>query len=174
VPAHPCECGRRPTPGQWGRYCGLLAPEDLRDSLETSTGTPAFFTTAPSGASEPQRMVMPPVGAMACLEARTRTPSGSGGAMSARFSAIVLPVTVRQSPCSRPASSKARGESAGCTSHRSAPLSAPVADAAGCPPIRASDLLAMARGRIGRAPPRKPWAASLAPHSRAAPYQGHG
>ena len=35
-------------------------------------------------------------------------PSGSGGAISARFSAIVLPVTVSASPCSRPASSSAR------------------------------------------------------------------
>ena len=39
--------------------------------------------------------------------ARSTLPSRSGGLMSARFSAIVLPVTVRQSPCSRPASSSA-------------------------------------------------------------------
>ena len=36
--------------------------------------------------------------------AGTTSPSGSGGSRSARFSAIVLPVTVTQSPCSRPAS----------------------------------------------------------------------
>ena len=34
-------------------------------------------------------------------------PSMSGGAMSARFSAMVLPVTVRQSPFISPASSRA-------------------------------------------------------------------
>ncbi len=33
-------------------------------------------------------------------------PSGAGGSMAARFSATVFPVTVRQSPCSRPASSR--------------------------------------------------------------------
>ena len=52
-------------------------------------------------------MVMPPVGWIGLLSARTMVPSMSGGAMSARFSAMVLPVTVRQSPCIRPASSRA-------------------------------------------------------------------
>ena len=68
---------------------------------------PALFTTAPSGASEPCRIVIPPVGWIGLYSARTMMPSTSGGAMSARFSAIVLPVTVRQSPCSSPASSRA-------------------------------------------------------------------
>ncbi len=36
----------------------------------------------------------------------TTRPSGPGGASASRFSAIVLPVTVRQSPCSSPASSR--------------------------------------------------------------------
>ena len=52
-------------------------------------------------------MVIPPVGWIGLSSARTMVPSTSGGAMSARFSAIVLPVTVRQSPCSSPASSRA-------------------------------------------------------------------
>ena len=73
----------------------------------TEVSKPALFTTAPSGASEPCRMVIPPVGWIGLLSARTITPSTSGGAISARFSAIVFPVTVRQSPCSRPASSSA-------------------------------------------------------------------
>ena len=47
-------------------------------------------------------MVIPPVGWIGLSSARTMTPSTSGGAMSARFSAIVLPVTVRQSPCMQP------------------------------------------------------------------------
>ena len=51
---------------------------------------------------------MPPVAWIGSPIARTTLPSTSGGAMWARFSAIVLPVTVRQSPCSRPASSRAR------------------------------------------------------------------
>ncbi len=50
---------------------------------------------------------MPPVGWIGLVIARSTLPSGSGGAMCARFSAIVWPVTVRQSPCIRPASSSA-------------------------------------------------------------------
>ena len=38
---------------------------------------------------------MPPVGWIGLFSARSTLPSGSGGAMSARFSAMVLPVTVR-------------------------------------------------------------------------------
>src|SRR5690606_2356598 len=74
----------------------------------TVVSNPALFTTAPSGASEPDRMVIPPVGCIGSDSARTMVPSTSGGLMSARFSATVRPVTVRQSPCSRPASSSAR------------------------------------------------------------------
>ena len=73
----------------------------------TDSSKPADFTTAPSGASDPLRMVMPPVAWMGFASSRMMLPSTSGGAMSARFSAIVRPVTVRQSPCSRPASSSA-------------------------------------------------------------------
>ncbi len=50
---------------------------------------------------------MPPVGWIGLSSARSTLPSGSGGAMWARFCAMVSPVTVRQSPCSRPASSSA-------------------------------------------------------------------
>ncbi|WP_163733499.1 hypothetical protein [Mycobacterium gallinarum] len=73
----------------------------------TSESKPADLTTAPSGASDPCRIVMPPVGWIGLFIARNTLPSGSGGSMWARFSAMVSPVTVRQSPCSRPASSSA-------------------------------------------------------------------
>ena len=75
--------------------------------VKTSESNPADLTTAPSGASEPVRMVIPPVLWIGSLSARSTLPSGSGGLMPARFSAMVLPVTVRQSPWSRPASSSA-------------------------------------------------------------------
>ena len=74
---------------------------------KTSTSIPAFFTTAPSGASEPPRIVMPPPLLIGFFVARRISPSGSGGEIVARFSAMVLPVTVRQSPCKRPASRSA-------------------------------------------------------------------
>ena len=48
---------------------------------------------------------MPPSGGSGSANGWTTVPSGAGGARSARFSAIVLPVTVMQSPCSSPASS---------------------------------------------------------------------
>ena len=41
------------------------------------------------------------------MECKT-SPSASNGVSSARFSAIVFPVTVRQSPCKKPASRSAR------------------------------------------------------------------
>ena len=75
---------------------------------KTSESKPADLTTAPSGASDPRRIVMPPVGWIGSDIARSTLPSGSGGAMPARFSATVRPVTVRQSPWSNPASSSAR------------------------------------------------------------------
>ena len=73
----------------------------------TSESNPADLTTAPSGASDPCRMVIPPVGWIGLDSARRTLPSGSGGSMWARFSAMVFPVTVRQSPCRSPASSSA-------------------------------------------------------------------
>ncbi|CPU64541.1 Uncharacterised protein [Mycobacteroides abscessus] len=73
----------------------------------TSSSNPADFTTAPSGASDPCRIVMPPVWWIGSSRARRILPSGSGGSISARFSATVRPVTVSASPCSRPASSRA-------------------------------------------------------------------
>ncbi len=46
---------------------------------KTSESKPADFTTAPSGASEPLRMVMPPVRWIGVDIARTTLPSTSGG-----------------------------------------------------------------------------------------------
>jgi len=66
---------------------------------------PATLTTEPLGASEPVSYAMPPRSWMGFRSACTTVPSGGGGARAARFSAIVLPVTVRQSPWRRPASS---------------------------------------------------------------------
>ena len=73
----------------------------------TVPSKPADFTTAPSGASEPCRIVSPPVAWIGEVSSRMTPPSTAGGSMSARFSASVLPVTVRQSPCISPASSSA-------------------------------------------------------------------
>jgi hypothetical protein len=53
-------------------------------------------------------MVRPPVRWIGSFIAWMIAPSGSGGAISARFSAMVFPVTVSTSPCSSPASSRAR------------------------------------------------------------------
>ncbi len=72
---------------------------------KTDSSKPADFTTAPSGASEPVRMVSPPVLWIGVDIWRMTLPSMWGGLSSSRFSAIVLPVTVRQSPLKRPASS---------------------------------------------------------------------
>ncbi len=69
---------------------------------------PATLTTAPLGASEPVSTAMPPMAWMGRSSGWITSPSGAGGSMSARFSAMVRPVTVRQSPCSRPASSRWR------------------------------------------------------------------
>ena len=69
---------------------------------------PATFTTAPFGASDPFSTAMPPTAWIGFDSGWMTLPSGSGGSMSARFSAMVLPVTVRQSPWSRPASSRWR------------------------------------------------------------------
>ena len=86
----------------------LRSPSNTRAvPSKTSASKPADFTTAPSGASEPCRIVMPPVLWIGVLIARMISPSGSGGVMSARFSASVLPVTVSASPCRSPASSSA-------------------------------------------------------------------
>ena len=69
---------------------------------------PATFTTLPFGASDPRRIAMPPCAWIGSPSGCTTSPSGAGGSRASRFSAIVLPVTVRQSPCSRPASSSSR------------------------------------------------------------------
>ena len=83
-----------------------LTVEDARACRRsTSSSMPATFTTAPLGASEPRRIAMPPCAWIGWSSGYTTRPSGAGGSRSARFSAIVLPVTVRQSPWSRPASS---------------------------------------------------------------------
>ncbi len=74
---------------------------------KTAASKPADLTTAPRGASEPCRMVMPPVGWIGSASLRMTSPSAAGACRSARFSAMVRPVTVSGSPCSRPASSRA-------------------------------------------------------------------
>ena len=73
----------------------------------TSRSKPAVFTTAPSGARVPRRMAIPPLWCSGLSSVRITSPSTGMMFMSARFSASVLPVTVRASPCSRPASSRA-------------------------------------------------------------------
>ncbi len=50
----------------------------------------------------------PPSAWMGSASGWTTSPSGAGGSSAARFSATVRPVTVRQSPCSSPASSSSR------------------------------------------------------------------
>src|SRR5215204_1507864 len=75
---------------------------------KTVASKPAVLTTAPSGESEPRTTVSPPVRWIGSSSERMIFPSGSGGVIVVRFSAIVLPVTVRHSPCSRPASRRAR------------------------------------------------------------------
>ena len=50
---------------------------------------------------------MPPLGCIASSMVRMTLPSTGSGSSAARFSARVLPVTVRVSPCSRPSSSRA-------------------------------------------------------------------
>ena len=69
---------------------------------------PATFTTAPFGASEPLSTAMPPTAWSGSASGWITSPSGAGGSSSARFSATVRPVTVRQSPCSSPASRRWR------------------------------------------------------------------
>mmetsp|Transcript_43205 Transcript_43205/g.92018 ORF Transcript_43205/g.92018 Transcript_43205/m.92018 type:complete len:209 (-) Transcript_43205:1238-1864(-) len=60
---------------------------------------PVIFPTAPSGARLPWRMAMCPVALTGFSNVpMTSCPAFRPGS-SARFSAIVLPVTVRQSPC---------------------------------------------------------------------------
>ena len=58
---------------------------------------PATLTIAPSGASEPQRPTTPPVGESG-LETGRMTSWSSRQTTSFTFSAMVLPVTVMQSP----------------------------------------------------------------------------
>ena len=70
----------------------------------SSEAAPAIFITLPSGASDPRRIAVPPSVWSGSLAGRTISPSGFGGARASRFSAIVLPVTVMQSPCSSPRS----------------------------------------------------------------------
>ena len=65
---------------------------------------PATFTTLPFGANEPVKMSKPPSTLIGALNGCTTTPSGAGGLISAKFSAMVLPVTVITSPCNKPAS----------------------------------------------------------------------
>ena len=73
-----------------------------------SKSMPATFTTDPFGASEPVSTARPPTACSGSVSGWTTAPSGRGGSMASRFSATVLPVTVRQSPWSRPASRSSR------------------------------------------------------------------
>ena len=92
-----------------GVHRALLAVEDPGGALEDRRRrTRRTSRPRPPGASDPRRIVSPPVVWIGSFIAWMIVPSGSGGAISARFSAIVLPVTVSASPCSRPASSSAR------------------------------------------------------------------
>ena len=75
---------------------------------KVSWSMPATLTTAPLGASEPVSTAIPPWAWMGSSIRWTTSPSGAGGSRAARFSATVRPVTVRQSPCSSPASSSSR------------------------------------------------------------------
>ena len=59
---------------------------------------PATLTMAPSGASEPRKPTTPPVGDSGLSAGRTTSWSGFHVTL-ARFSAMVRPVTVMQSPC---------------------------------------------------------------------------
>ena len=74
--------------------------------MRCSFDSPATFTTEPFGASEPVSTLSPPSALIGFEIGCTTVPSGAGGSMSARFSAIVLPVTVTSSPCSSPSSSR--------------------------------------------------------------------
>src|SRR6266508_1371949 len=71
---------------------GRATPVNMR------LAAPAIFITLPSGASDPYRIAVPPVGWMGLPTACTTVPSGGGGAASERFSETVLPVTVSASP----------------------------------------------------------------------------
>ena len=88
--------------------CAPSSPSKTRAGpSKWSKSMPATLTTAPFGASEPVQ----DGDAARCRgwvadSGCTTSPSGAGGSMSARFSATVLPVTVRQSPWSRPSSSR--------------------------------------------------------------------
>ena len=74
---------------------------------KVSMPIPAVLQTAPSGAKVPPKIEIPTSVESGFEVARKISPSGSGGFISAKFSAIVLPVTVNTSPCNILASSKA-------------------------------------------------------------------
>src|SRR6185436_15959746 len=69
--------------------------------LNFSVFMPAIFTIAPSGARLPLSPTTPPVGSSGLSAGRTTSWSGFHFTFF-RFSAIVRPVTVRQSPCRYP------------------------------------------------------------------------
>lgn len=70
--------------------------------------SPATFTTAPFGASDPESTASPPCAWIGEPIGRITSPSGGGGSSVARFSASVRPVTVMTSPWRSPASSSSR------------------------------------------------------------------
>ena len=72
--------------------------------VKRSPSWPVIFATAPSGARSPRRITKWPSGLMGLSNGRMmRCPAGYG-CTSAKSSRSVLPVTVRQFPCNKPAS----------------------------------------------------------------------
>ena len=87
-----------------GALASMLGDELVVTSLgiatnDLYTARDRPLTTAPLGASEPVSTLIPPSEWIGASRGWTTTPSGPGGSISARFSAIVLPVTVMTSPC---------------------------------------------------------------------------
>ena len=96
-PARSCRPGSRPSPPS--------SPSKTRagpSNVICSLVNPATLTTEPSGASEPREDVDAALGVDRRVERWTTTPSGCGGSRSSRFSAIVLPVTVRHVTVQQP------------------------------------------------------------------------
>ena len=73
---------------------------------KTNPSLPVILATAPSGAKFPKRIWIWPVGLIGSLKDLTIVWPGLSPGKSLRFSASVLPVTVMQSPLSKPSASK--------------------------------------------------------------------
>ena len=89
-------------PSSRARSMSSSESKTLAGPSKRSPSLPVIFATAPPGARLPRRMRICPVSLMGAPSGATmRWPSASGAAPS-RFSAIVWPVQVRQSPSIRP------------------------------------------------------------------------